>query len=160
MLGMFGVGKTSLVHRYVHGLFDDSYKSTVGVHILQKTVPLSAAGKVLNLVLWDLANIEKMSHAFENYFRGSAAAIVVFDVSRPASFEMQRIHLDDFLHINSNASIFFAANKVDLLENEKTMPAALVEIAQKYDAPLVLTSAKENQGVPGLFDLIAAKLGS
>ena len=159
MLGTFGVGKTSLVQRFVNNLFNESYKSTVGVQVLQKSVSLSN-GDHLNLILWDLANIEKMSTVIENYFRGSAAAIVVFDVSRAVSFELQQIHLEVFMRINPQAAIFFAANKVDLLEDNASIPAALLTIAAQYDGRLISTSAKLDLGVPELFDHIAQKLGS
>jgi GTPase SAR1 family protein len=52
MLGSVGVGKTSLVRRFVESLFSDSYQATVGVKIDRKTLALS--GVTLNLMLWDL----------------------------------------------------------------------------------------------------------
>ncbi|HNO94753.1 MAG TPA: hypothetical protein PKJ84_11315, partial [Anaerolineales bacterium] len=60
LLGDFGVGKTSLVQRFVEGRFDDKYLSTMGVKISRKTLKRSY-GK-LNLLIWDVAG----SNGFES----------------------------------------------------------------------------------------------
>ena len=60
LLGSFAVGKTSLVRRFVHDRFDDTYISTIGVKVSRKTLMVAREeGAVeLNLLLWDLAGAE------------------------------------------------------------------------------------------------------
>ena len=60
LLGDFGVGKTSLVQRFVEGRFDDKYLSTVGVKISRKTLKRSYGE--MNMLVWDLAG----SNGFES----------------------------------------------------------------------------------------------
>src|SRR5690606_29107021 len=59
MLGAFSVGKTSLVRRYVTGVFSDAYLTTVGVKIDKKS--LDVGGRTLDLILWDLAGEDEVS---------------------------------------------------------------------------------------------------
>ena len=70
MLGGFAVGKTSLVKRFVHSVFSDTYLTTVGVKIDKKTVEL--AGKTVNLILWDLSGEDDLASLRMTYLRGAA----------------------------------------------------------------------------------------
>jgi small GTP-binding protein len=86
MLGGFGVGKTSLVRRFVHSVFSDTYLTTVGVKIDKKTVEL--ADKTVNLILWDLAGEDDLSSLRTTYVRGAAGYLLVADGTRPATLEV------------------------------------------------------------------------
>ena len=80
MLGAFSVGKTSLVKRYVASVFSETYLTTVGVKIDKKTVDL--AGRVVNLILWDLAGEDDIASLRMSYLRGSAGYVLVADGTR------------------------------------------------------------------------------
>ncbi len=153
MLGTFSVGKTSLVRRFVHGLFDDRYLSTIGVQIYEKQLPSIPGRRAenLKLICWDLANIEKLTPAIKNYFRGASAAIVVFDLTRPATFDVKDIHLDAFKQVNPLAGLVFAGNKIDLLPDVSSPPSELADLAGSHSAPLLFTSAKSGAGVAEMF---------
>ncbi len=161
MLGTFGVGKTSLVRRFVHRLFDDTYLSTIGVQIYKKEIAdlNSAKGRPLgvNLVIWDLANIESLTPATRTHFNGASAAIVVFDLTRPETFDLKQIHLRTFLEVNPGAQVIFVGNKTDLMA-EGPDEKALVAIAGEYDAHHFLTSAKDGSNVDEMFQALAANV--
>jgi small GTP-binding protein len=86
MLGAFAVGKTSLVKRYVASVFSETYLTTVGVKIDKKTVQL--AGKVMNLILWDLAGEDDIASLRMSYLRGSAGYVLVADGTRRATLDV------------------------------------------------------------------------
>jgi small GTP-binding protein len=86
MLGAFAVGKTSLVKRYVSSVFSETYLTTVGVKIDKKTVQL--AGKVMNLILWDLAGEDDIASLRMSYLRGSAGYVLVADGTRRATLDV------------------------------------------------------------------------
>jgi small GTP-binding protein len=86
MLGAFAVGKTSLVKRYVSSVFSETYLTTVGVKIDKKTVQL--AGKVINLILWDLAGEDDIASLRMSYLRGSAGYVLVADGTRRATLDV------------------------------------------------------------------------
>lgn len=99
LLGDFGVGKTSLVRRFVHGLFDDRYLSTVGVKVSRKMVmvPQLADLVEMTMMLWDLAGSEEFDHMRASYLRGAVGAILVCDVARPATVDNLGAYLRDHL---------------------------------------------------------------
>ena len=159
MLGTFGVGKTSLVRRFVDDEFSEEYKSTIGVRVQKKSVALSndkASG--VNLILWDIAHIEEFNRQIKNYFRGSNGAIVVFDVTRPQSFKETDIYLKPFIEMNPKSKLIFVGNKIDLVDKDSFDMEQLLQFSKTYNSPALLTSAKENENVEDLFQKLAALL--
>ena len=69
VLGSFGVGKTSLVRRYVQSIFSDTYLTTVGVKVDKKTLTVDS-GEV-TLVLWDIAGEDDINAIRMTYVRGA-----------------------------------------------------------------------------------------
>jgi small GTP-binding protein len=97
MLGAFSVGKTSLVKRYVSSVFSETYLTTVGVKIDKKTVDLS--GRIVNLILWDLAGEDDIAALRMSYVRGSAGYVLVADGTRRSTLDIamslrQRVEAD------------------------------------------------------------------
>ncbi|MCK5298679.1 MAG: GTP-binding protein, partial [Candidatus Heimdallarchaeota archaeon] len=80
-----GVGKTTLIQRYLTGEFIDTTKLTIGVgfHIHQ----MSYQGRDISLSVWDCGGQEqfKQMGIFDNYFRGALVAILMFDLTRALS---------------------------------------------------------------------------
>ncbi len=84
LIGDFGVGKTSLVQRFVRNVFSHEYLTTVGVDISVKTLDL-AGGETLKLVIWDIAGSDRMSSVKRSYLQGAAGYLLVADATRPAT---------------------------------------------------------------------------
>ncbi|NJK30083.1 MAG: GTP-binding protein [Acaryochloris sp. RU_4_1] len=80
MVGAFATGKTSLVARYVQGIYSDKYQTTVGVKIDKKKMTI--ASQDLNLILWDIHGEDEFQKIKLSYLRGSAAYILVADGTR------------------------------------------------------------------------------
>ena len=81
LLGSPGVGKTSLVRRFVESLFDDKYLTTIGVKIDKKVVRIGAGD--VTLMLWDIAGAEERFSVPASYVRGAAGVMLVADGTRP-----------------------------------------------------------------------------
>ncbi len=81
LLGSPGVGKTSLVRRFVESLFDERYHSTIGVKIDKKVVPVG--GQDVTLMLWDVAGAEERFSVPTSYVRGASGVVLVADGTRP-----------------------------------------------------------------------------
>jgi small GTP-binding protein len=97
VLGGFGVGKTSLVKRYVQSIFSEAYLTTVGVKIDKKTVDLS--DRSVTLILWDVAGEDDISALRMSYLRGAAGYLLVADGTRRSTLEValslrQRVEAD------------------------------------------------------------------
>src|SRR5438046_1225894 len=91
MLGATGVGKTSLVTRFVRSIFSTTYQTTVGVRIDKKRV--ACAGRELDLVIWDLSGEDEFQSVQLPYVRGAAGLLVVVDGTRGATADTAlRLH--------------------------------------------------------------------
>jgi len=164
LVGDFGVGKTSLIRRFVDRQFSDKYLSTVGVKISRKTVELEQVkqpGKLsVNLLIWDLEGSTKFKAIAPTYLQGASAAILVGDVSRQETIEHLADHLNLFLSVNPKGFIIIALNKSDLADEEKL--AKLLQMSNNYQQAQVLsiqpTSAKTGQAVDEIFQKIAYKI--
>ncbi|XP_066282644.1 ras-related protein Rab-32B-like [Branchiostoma lanceolatum] len=86
VIGEFGVGKTSIIRRYTEGYFSPNYKLTIGVDFALKSLDWDEQTKI-NLQLWDIAGHERFGHMTRVYYKYAIAAIIVFDLSRPTTFE-------------------------------------------------------------------------
>ena len=84
LIGSFGVGKTSLVRRFVLNEFSENYISTIGVRISTKTVVIE--DEEVKLMIWDVAGTSKEENVPKAYFLGSSAAMYVFDLSREETY--------------------------------------------------------------------------
>ncbi len=85
MVGAFGVGKTSLVARYVHGIYADKYQTTVGVKIDKKQITVDA--QEITLVLWDLAGEDALTQVKPAHLRGASGYLLVADGTRRNTLE-------------------------------------------------------------------------
>ncbi|XP_061193627.1 ras-related protein Rab-32B-like [Saccostrea echinata] len=117
VIGEFGVGKTSIIRRYTEGSFSPNYKLTIGVDFALKLLDWDEQTKI-NLQLWDIAGHERFGHMTRVYYKYAIAAIIVFDLSRPATFDSVSKWLGD---VNSKV----------MLANEQPVPVLL--LANKCD---------------------------
>lgn len=156
LLGDFAVGKTSLVRRFVHELFDDRYISTIGVKVSRKTVTVARKHDVVEvtMMLWDLAGSEEFNQMRASYLRGASGVLMVGDLTRPATFTSLPDYLSDVLRYSPDAAVVMAANKADRLQNDGSELAILQPVqslAANLHASLYLTSAMTGDEVEQAF---------
>lgn len=157
MLGTFGVGKTSLVRQFVYHKFDESYLSTIGVQLSNKSIgPIDHQGKTvqLNLILWDLAHLDKFDAVVKNYFHGSHGAVVVFDLTRPQSFQEYENLVHPFFEVNPNSKLVVVGNKTDL-DGTTASKDQVIRLANEMNCPSFFTSAKTGEQVEAMFTALA-----
>ena len=85
-IGDSGSGKTSLIHRFVHGAPLEDQRSTLGVEFSAKNL-VKEDGKTLRVQFWDTAGNDRYAALTSSYFRGAVAACVVYDIASFASFK-------------------------------------------------------------------------
>jgi len=86
LCGPAGCGKTELIMRFVKSKFQTDYKLTVGVDILAKDIELPN-DQICTLSIWDIGGQERFSFIRSTFYKGAAGAILVFDLTRAASWE-------------------------------------------------------------------------
>lgn len=153
LIGAPGVGKTSLVRRFVHSLFSERYLTTVGVCIEKKLVstPMGDVG----LVLWDLAGDDELQRLQASYLRGTAAYLLVVDGTQPDSLRsalelQQRV----VAAVGSSVPFVVALNKADLTEHWK-ITEELLKPMTALGWQIFRTSAKEGAAVEVVFNQLA-----
>ncbi len=153
LLGAASVGKTSLVRRFVKGVFSDQYLTTLGVKIDRKEVEV--AGRPTTLIVWDLAGEDEFTQLETRYLRGAAGYILVADRTRPETLD-KALELDArALGVIGERPRVLALNKLDL---ESRAPADKLESLQQRGIDLLHASAKTGDGVEALFATLAGKL--
>uniref|UniRef100_A0A8C4RQT8 RAB38, member RAS onco family n=1 Tax=Erpetoichthys calabaricus TaxID=27687 RepID=A0A8C4RQT8_ERPCA len=86
VIGDLGVGKTSIIKRSVHQNYSPNYRATIGVDFALKVLNWDA-DTVVRLQLWDIAGQERFGNMTRVYYREAMGAFIVFDITRPSTFE-------------------------------------------------------------------------
>jgi small GTP-binding protein len=162
LLGDFAVGKTSLVQRFVYDRFSDKYLSTIGVKVSRKVVmvPHDSTQSVIkvSLLIWDLAGSEEFHSLQASYLRGTNGAILVCDLTRPATLDSIPRYAESLRQIVRSAPIVMAGNKVDLGDQRSIAEDRVAQVASSLNAPYYHTSAKGGEQVESLFRRLAKAL--
>jgi len=154
MLGSFGVGKTSLVRRFVESAFSETYLTTVGVKVDKKTVQLD--DRTITLILWDLAGEDDISPLRTSYMRGASGYVLVADGTRQPTLDVA-LSLRQRVEAEYGALPFvLLLNKSDLREQWQIAAEVLAALPEK-GCTARPSSARTGEGVEQAFrDLAAA----
>lgn len=164
LLGHFGVGKTSLVRRFVECQFSDEYLSTVGVKISRKTLELPKAKPQenlnLQLMIWDLADSTRFKAIAPTYLQGASGAIVVADINRHETIAQIPNNIQLFLSVNPKGWLVVAMNKSDLADEAKLAKTSSIYQFKEHEKVLAtyFTSAKTGLYVDEIFQKLAEKI--
>lgn len=152
LVGHYGVGKSSLVRRFVHSQFSEEYITTIGVKIDKKTIEVD--GINITLLIWDIAGENGQQKIPQSYRLGAHGAIYVFDLSRPSTYlnlEEEILALEELI---PGIPIQILANKLDLSSEDAVQE--VMETILPYQAKA--TSAKTGEHVEAAFELLARKI--
>ena len=129
MIGASGVGKTSLIAKFVHSMFSDKYLTTVGVKIDKKTV--SVDGAEVMLMIWDLEGDDEYQRLQMSYLRGTSGYLLIADGTR-------QITLDQAIEIQGRVAeavgpvpFLLALNKADLAPQWEIEQSRMDELAAR-----------------------------
>ncbi len=154
LLGPPGVGKTSLVLRFVKNVFGEEYLKTIGTNVYTKTVSFKE-GEV-KLIINDIMGEKVYKSVRETAFRGSTGAIAVVDITRKETLEsIIENWLPAYYRIASEENpVILAVNKFDL-EDKKITSEYLQDISSEFQNT-VFTSAKTGRNVEYMFQELAS----
>lgn len=150
LLGDFGVGKTSLVRRFVEGRFDDQYLSSIGVKISRYALK-GEKERPINLIIWDLAGNEEFNGKHKSYLQGSFAALLVCDLTRNTTLPSLRTYINRMRAVEPNARFTLVANKSDLKDDLEITEEDIAIFANEYQIKSFITSAKDGDFVEEAF---------
>ncbi|WP_299013746.1 Rab family GTPase [uncultured Polaribacter sp.] len=151
LVGNFGVGKTSLIRRFVLNEFSEDYISTIGVRVSSKLVQYK--NEEIKLLIWDVAGTHNDEKIPKSYFLGASAAMYVFDVSRAETYNNITSYIKNIKELSGLDKVTVVGNKKDLLTQE-----AIISLQETIAEPIdLITSAKENDNVEDAFLKLAAQ---
>jgi small GTP-binding protein len=144
MLGSFSVGKTSLVRRFVHGIFDDKYQTSIGVKIDNKTVDV--VGERVLLLLWDIYGEDRFQKVQMSYLSGISGYLLVVDPTRRETLAEALELQERVRRAKGEVPSILALNKCDLLEDWDIELDRVAQLEQ-HGQMVIRTSAKTGEGV-------------
>jgi small GTP-binding protein len=154
VIGEGGVGKTTLIHRFVTGEYSD-HPMTIGLGFATKTMKTNE-GKIVKLQMWDVGGQPRFRLLLPSAKGGARGVILVFDLSRPSTF----VKLDDWVRLvrkdlppTKYIPIILVGAKCDLSR------AVMLEAAREFVVRMHLdgyveTSSKTNSRVEEPFTKI------
>lgn len=156
MLGTLAVGKTSLVRRFIEGIYSEDYHTSIGVKVDKKLVR-EAGQPEISLVLWDIYGEDRFQHVQPSYWRGMFGYLLVADGTR-------RNTLDEALALNQRVidtglkvPAVLLVNKSDLVDQWEIGDDRLAQLTQS-GWEIMRTSAKTGENVDAAFSRLTLKM--
>jgi Ras-related protein Rab-5C len=160
LLGDSGVGKSCLVLRYVRGAFDPSSKVTIGAAFMSHSTRVPG-GDTVKFEIWDTAGQERYRSLAPLYYRGAAAAAVVYDITSSETFAKAKYWVSELQkNANGDIVIVLVGNKSDLATERQVSTEDGQAYADSNGMLFVESSAKTADNVASVFETVAQKLTS
>ncbi|XP_076370954.1 ras-related protein Rab-22A-like isoform X1 [Tachypleus tridentatus] len=157
LLGDSGVGKSSIVQRFVNNTFNPLAESTIGASFMTKNVLEDTHTYKFNI--WDTAGQERYRALAPMYYRGAGAAIIVYDVTSAQSFESLKGWVRELQHHGPPGIILaIAGNKCDLEDYREVSYQTAKNYADEIGALFVETSALKAVNINEIFQEISKKI--
>lgn len=155
--GNGGVGKTTLLHRYIKGKFLVNTHMTIGVEFFIKE--LEVDGNKVLLQIWDFGGQERFRFLLKNYAKGTKGALFLFDLIRPLSLEKIDEWIDICRSEDPTVPILLVGSKADLEDSASLDEEFIKNRQQNYDLfDFIKISSKTGRNVEKAFRLIAEKV--
>src|SRR5574340_871809 len=162
LMGEGGVGKTSLIRRFVTNEYQDTYLHTIGTKVskIELTVPFGADVEVqMDMSIFDIMG----QHGFrdlvrETYFHGAQAIMAVCDITRLGSLTALSTWIPSGLEISGDVPVYVVVNKKDLIDRRAFTDEQIQAAAEPFSAPWGLTSAKTGEFVDDAFNALAVEI--
>ncbi len=159
LAGAAAVGKTSLLHRFIHGKFAGDYMATIGVDFLTKDLEIE--DNQVKLTIWDLAGQKSFKFMRKSFYTGAKGVLLIFDLTSKESFGEIGTWYNEMIEIIRKPIPFLLiGNKVDLIE-EKGREVE-IKTAENYaklnNSTYIETSAKTGEAVEDAFLELTKKM--
>ncbi len=154
IVGDPGVGKTSLILRYIENKFKENYIPTLGVEFLTKKIMVKDVET--SLIIWDIGGQHKWQTKLHLYLQGADGAIIIFDLTRRNTFANLENWITNIKKISGDVPYLMVGNKKDLVEDRNVELDEAIAFSKTKDGyPVLETSAKTGDTVNSMFHKIA-----
>jgi len=158
IFGAGGVGKTTLIRRFLTKIFEDDIKMTIGADFSVKNVEIE--GKQVTLRIWDFAGEERFRVLLPSFAKGADGGIFMFDITRYSSLKEINDWLSIFEYFVSETKmkipIIMVGGKSDLEDKRSIESEDALELSRKLNLQGYFEcSAKTGNNVEEIFEHIA-----
>lgn len=158
LFGDGGVGKTTLVNRYLTGVFKTNSQITIGVDFHVKKLELE--GKRITLQIWDFAGEDRFRFLLPSYVIGASGGIFMYDITRYSSLKNFDAWFDIFKKgytgDKNQMPVVMVGGKLDLEYRRTVSSNEALEIAKKHNLyGYIECSSKDGENVEEIFQEIA-----
>ena len=144
IIGDTSVGKTSLMRRYIEGIYNEKTLSTIGIELFKKEVSIQNKNYVMKI--WDTCGQEKFRAISKNYYHNADGIMLVFDINSHETFEHLSGWIDSiYQNTSKDTPLIIVASKCDL-EHDVT-DQEIEEYSTKNKVKVIKTSSKDNINV-------------
>ncbi|KAI5187752.1 Ras-related protein Rab-13 [Nematocida homosporus] len=154
IIGESGVGKTSILQRFIENVFKKGFTSTIGIDFRSKRIKVD--GVEVELQIWDTAGQERFFSITKSYYRGSDGIFLTFDISSENSFRSTEKWMAAIRSkVDENVPIFLLANKKDLIDSGAMDSLRTVQniksLSGELGIPWYATSAQSGENIEEIF---------
>ncbi len=158
--GEGAVGKTSLLHRFIHNEFSTSYKMTMGVDL--KTKEVKYEDHSVNLTIWDIGGQERFKFMRRSYYSGASGALLIFDLTRDYTYQqlVGKWFPEMLKFIKVKIPFLLIGNKRDLIKDTGRIiePVEINKFVQDNNSIYMETSARTGENVEVSFIELTKKM--
>jgi Ras-related protein Rab-14 len=156
IIGDMGVGKSCILHQFTDHKFIPDSPHTIGVEFGTRIIDV--INKKIKLQVWDTAGQERFRAVTRSYYRGAAGALLVYDITRRATYNHLTSWLTDARNLTHPNTVFMLiGNKKDLEEQRDVSYQEAQQFAEENGLLFLETSAKTGENIEEAF-LKTAKL--
>jgi small GTP-binding protein len=145
LVGKFGVGKTSLIRRFVDNSFSEEYLSTIGVSISRKSIQNAT------VMIWDIEGETQFKPVFKQYLKGAKGFIIVADLLRDDTIASIEEHIKLCHEVVPDAPLAIALNKSDMAHSFGQSEVDTLKALSENIITIKKTSAKSGTQVEEIF---------
>ncbi len=159
LVGDPGVGKTSILTKFVTNEFQSVYSSTIGVEFKLKDIYVN--NNCARLKIWDTCGQEKFRAITRQYFKNSNGVFIVFDLTNKDTIKRLNVWMKDINdNITNDFFVFLIGNKVDIKDRDISISEEAKQFANNKKINYYEVSAKTGSGIYNVFEKMANKLVS
>ena len=151
IIGDSGVGKSNLLLRYTSNTFNSSHIMTLGIEFAAKNARI--LDKVIRLQLWDTAGQENFLAITRSFYKNSACALIVYDITKRKSFENVMTWIKECENeCSDNIVKVLVGNKSDLSNQREVTKEEAEKVCEEKEMLFFETSAKDGINVKEIFE--------
>ena len=155
--GEGGVGKTTLLHRFVEGKFSAETKMTIGVEFFLKESIIDE--QQCTLQLWDFGGQERFRFLLESYVLGAKGALLMFDLTRPITLDNQEAWINIVRKGDPDLPVLFVGTKTDLVDEIMVDDDYAKEFQETFNLfDFIKISSKSGDNVHAAFEQLTRKI--